>query len=182
MSCKKNFVVVGWLHRADIKSKYKRVQLQHGGGTRRIEYLPDEASAACLLEKAKQLFFPGGESQKGHLSNMKSELGNFQHEIITSFRDREENVVTLPEYLKSYGLYSGRTYLFLMTTENEPDEDSLGDVEEVSSASSTSSVLKNQMLLPSSAEVMFGESGSSIGSITTSMSASLNTRTANSEQ
>ena len=52
---------------------------------------------------------------------MKSELGNFQHEVIKSFKDRDGMEVTLPEYLKSYGLYAGRTYLFLMTTGIETD-------------------------------------------------------------
>ncbi len=47
---------------------------------------------------------------------MKVGLGNFQQEPIQSFYDREGNDVTYPEYLKSYGLYSSRTHLYLMTT------------------------------------------------------------------
>ena len=47
---------------------------------------------------------------------MKVGLGNFQQEPIQSFYDREGNEVTYPEYLKSYGLYSSRTHLYLMTT------------------------------------------------------------------
>ena len=56
---------------------------------------------------------------------MKSELGNFQNEVIKSFEDRHGNEVTFLEYLKSYGLYAGRTYLFFMTTGIEADGHSL---------------------------------------------------------
>ena len=112
-SQKNNYVVVGCLHRDNINSKNKRVQLQHGGGTR---ILPEEAMVNHLLEKAKDLFSCGEKSQKGHLCNTKSESGNFQHKVIKSFQDRDGNEVTFPKYLKSYGLYAGRTYLFLMTT------------------------------------------------------------------
>ena len=193
----KNNYVVGWLHRDNINSNYKRVQLQHGGGTRRIEYLPEEATVNHLLENAKELFFRGGKSQKGHLCNMKSELGNFQHEVIRSFEDHDGNEVTFPEYLKSYGLYAGGTYLFLMTTGIEADGHSLPltDEEEQSyrrdeleesakhlkssfSSSSISSYMENQLLLPSSADVLVG---GRVGSVTSLTSISSNVCTSYSE-
>ena len=89
---------------------------------RRIEYLPEEATLSHLLEKSKELFFPEGKSQKGLLSKMNAELGNFQHETIKTFENHEGKQVTFPEYLKSYGLVSGRANLFLMTTGNEKRE------------------------------------------------------------
>ena len=176
---------MGWLHRPGKNSKYKRVQLQQGGGTRRIEY--DERTVENLLENAKSLFFPGGKSQKGDLSNMKSELGNFQHEIIRSFKDREGNEVTLNEYLKSYGLYSSRTYLFLMTTGSEADghTPSISNEEETDhrneelreylrhsdSSSASSSYSENRLLLPSSKDVLVSKK---VETITRSMSTSSN--------
>ena len=176
-----------------MNSKYKRVQLQHGGGTRKIEYLPDEATVNHMLENAKGLFFPEGKSLKGHLCNMKSELGNFQHEVIKSFKDRDGIEVTLPEYLKSYGLYAGRTYLFLMTTGIETDEGSLPSTSDKEtndgnnesnesmrllkssfSSSSMSSYVENPLLVPSSADVLLGKGVESVESLT---SVSSNSRT-----
>ena len=84
--------------------------------------MPEEATLSHLLEKSKELFFPEGKSQKGLLSKMNAELGNFQHETIKTFENHEGKQVTFPEYLKSYGLVYGRANLFLMTTGNEKRE------------------------------------------------------------
>ena len=150
-----------------------------------------------LLEKAKELFFHGGKSQKGHLCNMKSELGNFQHEVIKSFEDHDGNKVTLLEYLRLYGLYAGCTYLCLMTTGIEADghslpltskeeesyrcnelKESVKHLKSSLSSSSISSYMENQLLLPSSADVLVGER---VGSVTSLTSVSSNACTPYSE-
>ena len=118
---------------------------------------------------------------------MKSELGNFQHEIIRSFKDREGNEVTLNEYLKSCGLYSSRAYLFLMTTGSEADghTPSLSNEEETDhrseelreylrhsgSSSASSSYSENRLLLPSSKDVLVSKK---VETIARSMSTSSN--------
>lgn len=62
------------------------------------------------------------------------ELGNFEHEEITCFKDTFSNKCTYPEYLRSRGLYASRAFIYLMTSQKsqgDPDEDMKADDEDM---------------------------------------------------
>ena len=110
----KQKVYFGWLHRKDKKTKAKQVKGE--GGVRTQEFVGETLTVDFLVNHGKKLFFPGGISRKGSITNMDCELG-FYSEVITEFKDVNGEPCTFDMYLKSFGMFASRRIVYLITTE-----------------------------------------------------------------
>lgn len=108
---------LGWLHCSTNSSRYKQVRLKDGRGVRELTYNVDkEVTVDLLKNEARKFFFPEGVSKFGAASDMCFHLGNYAQEKITSFTDTDGKTCTFQEYLTSWGLFSSRFKVYLMST------------------------------------------------------------------
>lgn len=108
---------IGWKHAEGMTQKPKQVKkFENGGGVRTIEYDSEvPLNVQSLIQLGISLFFPNGVSSVGIVSDMVCTLGNFEGQEISVFLDREENVCSFQQYLKSFGIYSSKCHLYLIT-------------------------------------------------------------------
>ncbi|PIK44826.1 hypothetical protein BSL78_18305 [Apostichopus japonicus] len=72
-------IEIGWLHYTD--RKWKSVRAKDGGGTRRL-CVKKNSSVEDLLPIAQDLFFPGGVSVMGPISDFSLHIRDFQQEVL----------------------------------------------------------------------------------------------------
>lgn len=103
---KTRFIEIGWIH------KDVHVRSKGGGGTRRVS-VPKNYKKENILEKAKELFFPNGVSNKGELRLFDFDLFDFK-------RNDFNTGLTVQETFELTELTTLRFYL--VTTEKESEE------------------------------------------------------------
>lgn len=141
-------------------SKFKQVRFKDGGGIREFTVNEGEdATIPTLKEKGKKLFFPSGNSQRGSLSSMNIDLGNFSQQKMEVFTDIDGKECDFFSYLKSHGLYASRCYLYLMTTalteeksENEDNDEQDDKLIEISVNPTVDNVVARSSSRPSTSE------------------------------
>ena len=114
--------------------------MSKGGGTRRI----DIKSSACkeeVIARAKQLFFPGGQSSHGAANEMKFDLANFKLDNISRLTDEEgiRHPFTVQKYFEVHKLNQARIYLTskrMSTISAVNDETDNSSTQNISSSSS----------------------------------------------
>lgn len=78
---------MGWMHFRE--GEFVQVRTRKGGGTRK-ESAPKNSKKQNLIEKAVQLFFPGGKNAEGSLTDFDIDLTDFQkHSLEDSITVRE---------------------------------------------------------------------------------------------
>ncbi|KAL3875921.1 hypothetical protein ACJMK2_033825 [Sinanodonta woodiana] len=80
---------VGWLDFDPVTESYKQVKTASGGGTRQLK-LDLHITMAELLETAKILFFPNGESMRGKLDEFTFDISDFSKCSISQEKTLEE--------------------------------------------------------------------------------------------
>lgn len=105
------------------------VWMAKGGGTRRID-IKASAGKDDVIQRAKKLFFPEGQSCHGPASEMKFGLANFKLENISKLVDEQENrhSFSIQKYFEVYKLTQARIYLTskkLLTVSSSNEE--IGD-------------------------------------------------------
>ncbi|KAL3861531.1 hypothetical protein ACJMK2_007560 [Sinanodonta woodiana] len=80
---------VGWLDFDPVTESYKQVKTASGGGTRQLK-LDLHITMAELLETAKILFFPNGESMQGKLDEFTFDISDFSKCSISQEKTLEE--------------------------------------------------------------------------------------------
>ena len=103
---------IGWLHFSEEKGRYLAVRQPTGGGTRSIS-LPGISSKSDIIDEARNLFFPQGESTFGSWLEMDHELANFSGEKIEKLITPEGKEIefSLQSYFNLYKLTRVRLYL-----------------------------------------------------------------------
>lgn len=74
---------IGWIDYNKSEKDFKQVRIQNGGGTRHLSVSKD-ATRDDLLKIAVDLFFPGGESSKGYLSEFSLEVRDFRRLVMSA--------------------------------------------------------------------------------------------------
>ena len=133
-------VQIGWLHYNCKDSRYVAVRTSKGGGTRRID-INASANKFEVIARAKQLFFPGGESSHGPASEMQFNLANFKLQNISQLTDDRgvKYPFTVQKYFEVHKLTQARIYLASkrMSTVSSANE----ETEDISTSSVPSSSL-----------------------------------------
>ncbi|XP_062324007.1 uncharacterized protein LOC134025139 [Osmerus eperlanus] len=76
-------IEIGWMHFREVG--FMQVRTKKGGGTRK-ESVPKSCNKYNLIEKAAQLFFPGGKNAEGSLTDFDIDVVDFQqHALDDSF-------------------------------------------------------------------------------------------------
>ena len=114
---------MGWMHFRE--GTFVQVRTKKGGGTRKETVLKD-CKKQKLIEKATQLFFPGGKNAEGSLSDFDIDLTDFQQQPI-------EDTVTVGELYEKTKLPLLRFYL---TTKKRDIASDINLEEETSDATS----------------------------------------------
>ncbi len=116
-----------WMHYHDSKfaSKkgFKQVLHCDGGGLREFQ-MNREVKFDEILQKAKEIYFPNGKSQKGSLEDMSVEMSDFTLKPITRFTDLDEQECTYKTHLSCRGLFPSRSAVILMTRKTNTVNDS----------------------------------------------------------
>jgi tRNA A-37 threonylcarbamoyl transferase component Bud32 len=112
---RKKKVYFGWLHARKMGVKPK--QVRGTMGNRVLEFEDSEQlSPTYLLERGKKLFFPNGNSKKGHVNDMSFHLSLASGDKIEEFLDVDGESTTFDRYLTSHGLYPSRCILYVIST------------------------------------------------------------------
>ena len=120
---------IGWLHRSRADSRYKQIKTKDGGGVRDFYYNDDEQITVDSLKmNARKLFFPEGVSKYGAIEDMQIDLGNYAQETISVFRDLDGEKCTFQEYLRCRGLFASKCHVYLMSTQDDKEESSPGNL------------------------------------------------------
>ena len=109
---------IGWLHFSEEKARYLAVRQSTGGGTRSIS-LPGISRVSDIIDEARNLFFPEGESTFGSWLEMDYDLANFSGEKIDKLITPEGKEIefSLQSYFNLYKLT--RVCLYLKTKRKE---------------------------------------------------------------
>lgn len=114
---KKNtrIIEIGWLYMSKTDKKYKQIRARNGGGTRRVTI---DKNSKCLevLELAKDLFFPNGESVKGKITSFETELVDYKSH-------KFDNDMTVQEMYELAALPTLRFYLATCKLTDESDNE-----------------------------------------------------------
>ena len=94
-----------------------------GGGLREFQ-MNREVKFDEILQKAKEIYFPNGKSQKGSLEDMSVEMSDFTLKPITRFTDLDEQECTYKTHLSCRGLFPSRSAVILMTRKTNTVNDS----------------------------------------------------------
>ena len=105
---------IGWLHYRSIDG-YKQVRLDQGGGVRSVT-VDRYAAYDDILEKGKELYFPGGHSTKGPIEDFKFDLCDFKRASV----DKGE---TIAEMYHKTKLPLIRLYICTKARETSSDEE-----------------------------------------------------------
>lgn len=105
-------ISIGWLHYSYKESRFMAVRMARGGGTRKID-VKASAGKEELIDIAKNLFFPEGQSCHGPANEMKLDLANFKLENITKLVDEQgkRHSFTVQRYFEVHKLTHARIYL-----------------------------------------------------------------------
>ncbi|CAG2244476.1 unnamed protein product [Mytilus edulis] len=118
-------VRVQWVHfcssKFQSKRGYKQVFYSGGGGLREV-IMSAEVTSDDILQRAKDLYFPDGNSSKGCLQNMEVVLADHSFKRILQFTDLEGNTCSYVNYLSSRGLFPSKVSLFLMSKDLSPSQ------------------------------------------------------------
>ncbi|KAJ8299371.1 hypothetical protein KUTeg_023431 [Tegillarca granosa] len=109
-------IELGWMHFNE-KAGYTQVRTKHGGGTRSLK-MEKTAKKREIMKEAKSIFFPGGKSTKGEISNMKCELTDFKLDCV-------DEGISIAEIINKTKMYKVRFYL--TTKQETEDSDELPD-------------------------------------------------------
>lgn len=102
-------IQVGWLHYDEQRGRYVSMRLSKGGGSRDVD-VPLNADVHQMIDIAKDLFFPDGNTTFGPLADMEVGLANFKCEIIPEFNDELERF-TLQKYIDEFKATRIRLYV-----------------------------------------------------------------------
>ena len=119
----------GWLHFSEDKGRYLAVRQSTGGGTRSIS-LPGTSGTSDIIDEARNLFFPQGESTFGSWLDMDYNLANFSGEKIDKLTTPEGKEIefSLQLYFNLYKLTRVRLYLKTKRKEQFSEETKVGEV------------------------------------------------------
>ncbi|CAG9823866.1 unnamed protein product [Phaedon cochleariae] len=81
VSKKDRIIDLGWQHKNKDSQCYRQVRTKQGGGTRSIK-INLSSTKNDILSRAKDIFFPDGISEKGHISKFRCELWDFKCNLI----------------------------------------------------------------------------------------------------
>nr|XP_020470522.1 uncharacterized protein LOC109968535 [Monopterus albus] len=81
-------IELGWMHFRE--GEFVQVRTKKGGGTRK-ESVPKGSKKQQLIEKAGQLFFPGGKNAEGNLTDFDIDLTDFQQHTLEDSITGEED-------------------------------------------------------------------------------------------
>ena len=121
-------VEIGWIH--DDGKGAKQVRTKQGGGTRKTQ-LPTDAGLKAIVEEGQELFFPGGISPKGPVSDFQFEVWDFKQNRLTDETCQSIGIMYMTAKLSML-----RFYIATRPKEVEDDASETSDVVLVSSHSS----------------------------------------------
>lgn len=101
-------IELGWLHFR--QGEFVQVRTKKGGGTRKLSVQKD-SKKVVLIEKAVELFFPGGRNAKGNLDDFDCDLTDFQQHSV-------DDTITVGEIYENTKLPLLRFYLTTKKKEN----------------------------------------------------------------
>ena len=135
---------IGWLHFSEEKGRYLAVRQSTGGGTRSVS-LPGISRVSDIIDEARNLFFPQGESTFGSWLEMDYDLANFSGEKIDKLITPEGKEIefSLQSYFNLYKLTRVRLYLKTKRKELLSEETKVGE---------SDTEVRNSRLLGSSQE------------------------------
>ena len=113
-------IQMGWLHYDQQQGRYISMRLKRGGGTREVD-VPLNADVHQILEIAKDVFFPQGNTTVGSLTDMEICLANFHCEEVPEF-NAEEACFTLQQYIDTFKTTRIRLYVQTKRTSIQPTE------------------------------------------------------------
>ena len=105
-------IKVGWLH------CQKQVKLG-GAGIRKVTFEGDEIdhiTPEVIAQKASHMFFPGGQSKMGALSDMVVRLGTYSRDVVNTFTTLDGEPCSYLQHVKEFGLFRSTIKYYLMTT------------------------------------------------------------------
>ena len=82
-------IELGWLNFDSTTNTYKQVRKPRGGGTRKLDIMK-EASKEDILQRATDVFFPGGVSKLGPLKEFRFDLRDFSEDMVSPTDTLEE--------------------------------------------------------------------------------------------
>ena len=135
---------MGWLHFSEEKGRYLAVRQSTGGGTRSIS-LPGTSKTSDIIDEARNLFFPQGESTFGSWLDMDYDLANFRGEKMDKLTTSEGKEIefSLQSYFNLYKLTRVRLCLKTKRKEQFLEETKVGE---------SDTEVRNSRLLGSSQE------------------------------
>ena len=121
----KRQIELGWIHKTYHRTK--QVRSKTGGGTRKI-MLSKDSRKIQIMEEAKKLFFPDGESPKGPISEFECDIWDFSEREV-------KNDLTVAEMYDLTKMPLLRFYLATWEKNGTPNQDNgkANDVAEVAS-------------------------------------------------
>lgn len=131
---------IGWLH-FSVKGRYLAIRQSTGGGTRSIS-LPGISRVSDIIDEARNLFSPQGESTFGSWLEMDCDLANFSGEKIDKLITPDK-LISLQSYFNLYKLTRVRLYLKTKRKELLSEETKVGE---------SDTKVRNSRLLGSSQE------------------------------
>ena len=75
-------VDVGWLNMDCGEGHFQQVRYKTGGGKRKLKDVDIDVTIAEIMDRAKSIFFPNGESPKGTLENFSVEMRDFSERVL----------------------------------------------------------------------------------------------------
>ena len=111
-------IEIGWMHSDDENEPSKQVRARRGGGTRKVNILKD-AQKRELMQEGIDLFFPGGRSSLGPLTDFELDLKDYKEVTV-------DNIITIGQLYTDTKLPLLRFYLTTQKkTINSPHSTSL---------------------------------------------------------
>ncbi|CAG9765750.1 unnamed protein product [Ceutorhynchus assimilis] len=107
-------IELGWMYASDTE-EFRQVRKLSGGGTRQIQ-VEQSAKVSLLREKAIELFFPGGISPKGKISDFASVL------LVDFKLNALDETLTVKQYFELTALTKLRFYLATRNLNEESSE------------------------------------------------------------